>query len=126
MQVYQKLASLVGASIRNLESNNKVWYAKNLDEVLRIVKEDLPHGSGIDNGVKIDLEACDHTKLVFTFGFHHMDDNGFYDLWTEHKLTVRPGWQGPDIKISGRDHRAIKEYLYELFNHALTREIESL
>ena len=55
-------------------------------------------------------------KLVFYTSFHHMNDNGFYDGWTEHTVTVRPSLQfGFNMKISGQNRNEIKYHLHDVF-----------
>lgn len=81
----------------------------------------LPSGSGIDSGTK--LESASATKIVLTAGFHHMNENGYYDGWTEHKITVRPVFGGLDITISGRNRNDIKEYLHQVYHDALSAMI---
>ena len=78
----------------------------------------LPSGSGIDNGTK--LESADASKIVLTAGFHHMNDGGYYDGWTEHRITIRPRFDGIDVTVSGRNRNDIKEYLGELYHAALS------
>lgn len=94
------------------------------DQHLRTIEtmcEDLPHGSGLDDGVKIDLDHSTGEKIVFTFGFHHMDDNGYYCGWTEHRLIVTPSLSfGFKLSITGKDRRQVKEYLYQLFQDTFT------
>jgi len=87
---------------------------------LDTLQDELPSGSGIDSGCKIDLDNSTPEKIIITFGFHHMDENGSYDGWTDHKLTVKPSFSGIDIKISGRDRNQIKDYLYDVFQTVLT------
>ena len=90
------------------------------------LEDELPSGSGIDSGCKIDLDSSTSEKIVITFGFHHMNDGGYYDGWTEHKLTVKPSFLfGIDLKISGRDRNQIKDYLYDLFSFELKKEISA-
>ena len=49
-----------------------------------------------------------------------MNENGFYDGWTDHTLTVRPSLvHGIELEISGRNRNDIKEYLHETFHSAL-------
>ena len=49
-----------------------------------------------------------------------MNDDGYYDGWTDHILTVTPNLGGyPDMKISGRDRNNIKEYLYDTLSYIL-------
>jgi len=76
----------------------------------------LPHGSGIDAGVKFNFDESKPDKLVFSFGFHHMDENGYYDGWSDHKLIITPDLEyGYKIRITGKDRNTIKDYLYQLF-----------
>jgi hypothetical protein len=86
----------------------------------------LPSGSGIDSGTKIDLDKSHAEKIIFYFGFHHMDENGFYDGWTEHTLVVTPSFTGINLRIGGRDRNQIKEYLYDTYDYALTCEVEPI
>lgn len=81
----------------------------------------LPHGNGIDEGVKFDYDNSTPEKLIFTCGFHHMDQNGYYSGWTYHNLTITPSLQfGFKMKISGKNKNDIKAYLYDLFDSAFT------
>jgi len=78
----------------------------------------LPSGSGWDLGTTLE-DRSTPTKLVFTGGFHHMDDNGCYDGWTDHVVTVTPTFDGVNVTVSGRDRNDIKDYLTETFTSAL-------
>jgi hypothetical protein len=121
--LYRLIASTLQA-IRNCEkAGNSEWFDKH-HESLRELIALLPSGSGIDNGTRIEEDCCREERLVFTLGFHHMNDNGMYDGWTEHTLTVVPSFDGIDLKISGRDRNGIKEYLYETYHYALTQDCE--
>lgn len=85
----------------------------------------LPSGSGIDSGCKIDVENSSSDKVVILFSWHHMDENGYYDGWTDHKLIVKPKlWNNFDVRITGRDRNYLKEYLYDLFDSALRKIVE--
>ena len=81
----------------------------------------LPSGSGIDNGTK--LVSASASRIVLECGFYHMDENGFYDGWTEHRVTVRPTFDSMDISVSGRNRNDIKEYLHEVYALALSENI---
>ena len=73
----------------------------------------LPSGSGIDNGMHLIREECENDKITFSLDFHHLNENGYYDGWTSHKVVIRPAFGGIDIRITGRDRNQIKEYLYD-------------
>jgi len=52
-----------------------------------------------------------------------MNENGYYDGWTSHTVTVTPGWNGPELRITGRDRNQIKDYLYDTFHYALCEQL---
>ena len=58
------------------------WHQKWSDHIDTLM-EQMPSGSGFDNGTSIDLDASHAEKLVFNTSFHHMDEAGDYDGWTE-------------------------------------------
>ncbi len=120
--LYRELASIVLARKNCIRSNNAEWRGRHEERIERLVKDCLPSGSGIDNGTKIDLDKSDETRLTFYAGYHHMNENGYYDGWTEHVITVRPSFDGIDIAISGRNRNDIKDYLHECYAMALTKE----
>jgi len=127
--LFQTLAGLVGAYHRccspDANESQKGWAAHHRDKCLAVVKDYMPSGSGVDSGTKLDLDASTDEKLVFDTSFHHMNDGGMYDGWTEHTVTVTPSlWNRIKIRISGRDRNDIKDYLHEIFHDALTQEIE--
>ena len=95
------------------------------EDILKILcKNFLPHGSGVNIGCDVDLEHSRPNRIIITFAFHHMDEHGYYDGWTEHKCIIKPDLRfGIDIRITGRDRNHVKDYLYELFNHAITQTI---
>jgi hypothetical protein len=83
----------------------------------------LPSGSGIDSAVLLDWERCDGERITVDISYHHMNENGFYDGWTDHSITVRASLiHGLNIKISGRDRNDIKDYLADLFSEAFRQE----
>jgi len=97
-KLYQILSGSVAARLNCLATEERTnekhdWTDKNTDTIETLVKNFMPSGSGIDCGTKIDLDQSTGEKLVFHFGYHHMNENGFYDGWTEHKLTVTPSLQ---------------------------------
>jgi hypothetical protein len=114
------LARTVDARLNCRKHGNAEWKIKHEQRLRDLVRNHLPSGSGWDSGTTIDLERSTGTKLVFTGGFHHMDDNGGYDVWTEHTITVRAHlFLDLDIEISGRDLNDVKDLLHGLFYEAL-------
>ena len=124
--VAKNISSLLQARINCFNTNNTEWLHKHEDTILSLVRNHMPSGSGWDNGTSIDINMSTPEKLVFTGSYHHMDDAGGYDGWTEHTVTVRPTFAGFDIKISGKNRNDIKDYLHDTFAQCLAQEIESV
>lgn len=81
----------------------------------------LPSGAGIDCGTKIDVEASRDTRLVLHLSYHHMNEAGYYNGWTEHTIKVTPSLSsGFNLSISGRDRNDTKDYLADLYDSVLT------
>jgi hypothetical protein len=118
--LYRELASLVTA-IRNCEkAGNADWQSRHSTRLGELCRNCLPSGSGIDCGTTLDRDRCTESKLVFLLAYHHMNENGMYDGWTEHTVIVTPSFNGIDIRITGRDRNQIKDYLHDVFHHTLT------
>ena len=82
-----------------------------------------PSGSGIDSGTTLDEGRSSGERLVFYAGFHHMDDSGYYDGWTEHIITVTPSLVFDfTLRISGRDRNRIKDYMHDVYHEWLSSE----
>jgi hypothetical protein len=114
-KVYQRLAALVGAIENCVEAKNEEWEHKHLERIHDIM-ETSPSGSGIDNGTSIELSKCDSKKLTFSFSYHHMNENGMYDGWTDHELVVTPSLQfGFNLRITGKNRNGVKDYFYEIY-----------
>jgi len=128
-KLYEHIASATQARLNCLADEKRTgkahdWTARHESTIEELTKL-LPSGSGIDSGVAFDFEKSTGEKLVFHFGFHHMDEMGGYDGWTDHTLTVKPSLHfGINLSISGRDRNQIKEYLHELFSCALTELVD--
>jgi hypothetical protein len=124
MPLYKAIAMTLDAYNRCIETKNTEWEEKHY-ETLAKLNSYLPSGSGIDNGTELDEEKSSSEKLVFHFGFHHMNEGGMYDGWTQHTLTVKPSlYFDIELKISGPNRNDIKEYLHETYHAALTEEVE--
>lgn len=119
-KLYEALASKVDARLNCQKTGNTEWFDKHTDDVERLVDEHMPSGSGVDTGTKLDWERSTGEKLVFTTAYHHMDENGYYDGWTDHDVVVTPSLVfGMRVKITGRNRRDIKDYLGDLYREAL-------
>jgi hypothetical protein len=120
LPVYREMAIRIDALKRCVAANNEEWTAKH-NAVLKGLADMLPHGSGFDCGCTIDFNASTGEKLVITTEYHHMDDNGMYDGWTSHVVTVKASLlHGFTITINGRDKNGFKDYAYDLLNEALS------
>jgi len=99
---------------------------KDTDTIKRtavLLEKYLPSGSGFDNGTTLNVDKSTSQKLVFEAAFHHMNEHGHYTRWTDHTVTVRPAFQGLDIRVSGRNHNDIKEYIGDCFDHCLEETV---
>jgi len=81
----------------------------------------LPSGSGIDNGTRVTDVSAARVKLECSY--HHMNDTGHYDGWTEHVIRVTPTFAGIDVKVSGPDRNGVRDYLGDVYHHALTHPV---
>ena len=123
--VAQALANSIQAMNNCEESGNTEWHDKWETRIDNIM-EQSPSGSGIDCGTTISYDHIEThkpiTKLVFLCSYHHMNQDGYYIRWTEHRVTVRPDWQGVSITISGRNRNDIKDYLADVYGEWLDSE----
>lgn len=95
------------------------------DKIESLVKQHMPSGSGFDAGTRIDFNVSHAEKLVFTTSFHHMNETGYYDGWTEHTITVTPSLANHfNLRISGRNRNDIKDMIYEQFQYCLMTDVE--
>src|SRR5271166_4047612 len=120
-KAYRLIAQTFEARDRCIKDTNRAdWIDIHTATIRNVVEEAFPSGSSIDDGVVFDFDASKLNKLVFTLGFHHMDDNGYYDGWTDHSLIVTPSLSSNySIRLTGENYRDIKDYLYELLSSAL-------
>ena len=110
------LAGKFHAYLNCVKSNNTEWKDKHEDAIESML-ENLPSGSGFDAGTKFDWDNSTSERLVFNTAFHHMDEHGGYDGWTQHRITVTASlFFGIKIGISGKDRNGIKEYMHDVFS----------
>lgn len=121
------LANALAQCLFGMEHNTKgcapdlvgLWQ----DRAESLVRNAMPSGSGIDTGTTLDLESSTPDRLCFSLSFHHMDEMGGYSGWTDHRVICRPSllW-GLDIRVTGRDKNGIKDYLGDVYAHALAAD----
>lgn len=122
----QQIAVAVQAR-HNCEHGNTLnaeWLARWTERLDDIARNVLPSGSGFDNGTTIDLDNSNAKQLAFETSFHHMNEHGMYDGWTEHRVVVKPAFDGFTITVSGRNRNDIKDYIAETFHHVLSETYE--
>lgn len=89
------------------------------------IEDALPSGSGFDSCTQI--ESVTHHRVVFKTAFHHMDDGGFYDGWTEHRVTAEADLAlGFTVRVSGKNRNGIKDYIADTFYAYLQEPFEWL
>lgn len=116
--IAQQLARCAHFKDRDVQREQDIW-----DGLESYVHKNCLSGSGFDDGTRLSATSTSK-RLVFTTAFHHMDENGGYDGWTEHRVIVTPTFQGFDIRVTGRDRNGIKDYIGETFHHWLSSDAE--
>lgn len=127
--LYAELAQLIQARANCLKSFqstgvNNGGFDRHSQSIEKLVTEHMPSGSGFDNGTFLDLDSSHTEKLVFNTQFHHMNEVGYYDGWTEHTVTVTPSFGGINLRVSGRNKNDIKEAIYQAFSIALETVVQ--
>lgn len=124
-KLYVTLAQLFVARANCAKSGNREWEIKHEERIKALVKEHLPSGSGFDNGTALDLDVSTGDKLVFHTNFHHMNNNGVYDGWTDHSVIVKPSLAfGFTLRVTGPNRENIKDHIYEVFHDSLSSLVE--
>src|SRR4051812_5154296 len=93
-KLYQIIANKVSVwhNCRNSVYLNQEWQDRHKDDVEQLVKSHMPSGSGLDDGTELDWDRSTGEKLVFHTSFHHIDEYGSYDGWTEHDVIIKPSF----------------------------------
>ena len=118
--VAQSLATAIRAQ-RDCESSGNVEWSEKWQARIDAIMDDAPSGSGFDSGTSLGDRATDR-RLTFLTSYHHMNEGGFYDGWTEHIVTCEATFDGIALKISGRNRNDIKDYIGDVFHTWLTQE----
>ena len=103
------------------QRNDHIWSDKWQERIDQLCKL-LPSGSGIDNGTYFSINLSSEEKLIFGTQFHHMTEDGYYDGWTTHTVTVTPTFLGIAVKVGGQNRNDIKDYLQDIYFHAFVQE----
>ena len=120
--IIAKISSSIIARKNCAFSRNTEWFKQHSRTLESIQLANLPCGSGVDMGSRINLDRSTDKAIYIDTAFHHMDENGCYDGWTDHTVKVFPTFDGFDLTISGRNRNDIKDYLGDLFFDALRAE----
>lgn len=107
------------------DGNKSDWADEHRRRLEQMAADLLPSGSGIDNGTSINLEQSRPERIVLDTAFHHMDQGGGYDGWTEHQVIITASLvHGLSLRITGRNRNDIKDYLYDAFDNVLSADVD--
>ena len=117
-----KLYKFISFTIDFINNCNDTRYQSIIDNYI-IPK--LPSGIGIDNGCKINLKQSKPLKIIIDSSYHVMNESGMYDRWIDFKIIVTPSFDNIDINIRGNfgKYQHLKDYLIEIFQDSLSKEI---
>ena len=123
-QLYRHIARCLTAHENCRKTGKTEWLSRHGDAINHLVNVYMPSGSGIDSGTTLDFGRSKPNRLVFTAPYHHMNDGGMYDGWTDYDIIVTPDLSfGFNLRITGRDRNQIKDYLGDTFAKALRQDI---
>ncbi len=123
--LFRQFAQLLSAMNNCRKSENDIFLSIHEESLITLADDFLPSGSGIDNGVEFNFSESTPEKLVFEFGYHHMNEDGYYTHWSCWKMTITPSLQfeyDMDIVSTSKDQSddSIIDYLHDTFDHALS------
>ena len=117
--LYRAIASGLEAMQNCVKHGNKEWHTKH-GEMLFSMNDVLPSGNGFDCGSEIEIADSKPDMLIIHTSFHHMDEYGGYDGWTDHTVIITPSLTcNFNLRVTGKDRNDIKEYIAEVFDIAL-------
>jgi hypothetical protein len=125
--LYKQIASAVDARSRCILRGSTEWEQR-WDARIKKMEEALPSGSGFDNGTTITVghpgtsvgDRSIPDRLVLVTSFHHMDEGGGYDGWTEHQVRVTASLIFDfELRVTGPNRNDIKDHIAETFQAAL-------
>jgi hypothetical protein len=114
MKNYQALAWWQYQVARATDPDARNRWQDKIDAIMATA----PSGSGFDSGTT--LQSADEKRLVFATAYHHMNEHGFYDGWTHHRVTATADlMHGFVLAIKGRNKREIRDYIEDTFGNWL-------
>jgi len=124
-KIYICIANRFEAMLNCIKNGNSEWEEIHKEKIEEIIDNYAPSGSGFDNGTYFDYDNSKKDKLIFATSFHHMNESGYYDGWTDHKIIITPSLVlGFDMRITGKDKRMIKDYIGDMFHNFFHTVIE--
>lgn len=124
MKLFAMFALFADAKARCDQTNNAEWSKRHEESAHKLAREFMPSGSGFDDGTKFEISKSGASEIVFRTSYHHMNEHGMYDGWTDHVVRVRASLIGHyDIFVGGRNRNDIKELISQSFQHALNQTI---
>jgi len=121
-KIYQELATLTDARLRCIQMDNKEWEEKHTEKIEEMVKR-FP----IDDPI-FDFYESNGQKLVIHSSYHHMNENGFWDGYSDFTIKVTSDLMfGFKLSILGkfpRKYESTKDYLHELISSELDKIYE--
>jgi hypothetical protein len=122
--IIEMLHTAIVARKNCIESENETW-RHHWEYLIRAIELNaLPSGAGFDSGTTVDLDQSTLDKIVLHTSYHHMNDAGYYDGWTEHTVRVYPAFDGIRLTISGPDRDGWKDYGHEVFHQCLLASVD--
>ena len=121
----QAIAQTIGSRISCINSGNTEWADNHEYKIENTLMKKLPSGSGIDGDNEPDYDNSTDEKLIINSAFHTMNDNGMYGGCVDFRVIVTASLQhGFNLNIVGNfssneNAYGLKEYLYEVYSHAL-------
>lgn len=121
------LATIGGMAYRYQYFNKtkKFEQANAIHEALeKFINTTAPSGSGFDSGTQ--LMTVTPSRLVLRTSFHHLNDGGYYDGWTHHKIIIVAQFDTYDMRITGKDRNSIKDYIGDMFTQWLDTKMSEV
>lgn len=122
MKLYQAIANALDAFQRCRATGNDEWANRHEATLTDIAENNLPHGSGFDNGCSIAATGKPDRITIYA-PFHPISENGFYEDWEDYTITVKPSlMRGFTLRITGPKRN--RDYVAETIAECLNEEYQ--